>query len=310
MWGFGIFLIIAAFIAGVGILVFGMGRGKEGAALGVFVLLFGVGVIFLSVIQVPVGNVGVVLRFGATTGDIKMPGLNSKSPVDKIELMNIQTQKFEAEAGAASRDLQDVATTVAINYKLEAKNAVEVYRTLGQGYIEKIAHPAIQEIVKEITAKYDAGDLILKRSEVKEAISKTLLARLTERGITTEIVNITNFQFSEVFTKSIESKVAAVQSAMEAENKLVQVKVEAQQAEARAIGMANAAIAEATGQAKAITIVTEAQLAANQKLAASLTPEVLQYIFIDRLGKDIKVVVIPQGQQFVLPSLTGTETGK
>jgi len=44
-------------------------------------------------------------------------------------------------------------------------------------------------------------------------------------------------------------------------------------------------------------------VAANDKINSSLTPEVLQYIFIDRLSHDINVVVIPQGQNFVLPDM-------
>lgn len=262
-----------------------------------------VGFLLTAIVIVPVGNLGIVLRFGAVTGGSIHQGLSMKLPVDKVVLMNIRTQKFEAEATAASRDLQDVTTKIAINYRLDQSKATDVYATLGQEYIETIAHPAIQEIVKEITAKHDAEDLIRQRAIVKDEITQSLTSRLHERGIITEIVNITNFAFSEVFTKSIESKVAAAQSALEAENKLRQVQVEAQQAEAKAIGMANAAIAEADGKAKAITIVTEAQVRANQTIAGSLTPEILQYIFLDRLSGDIKIVVIPQGQNFVIPDI-------
>jgi len=52
-------------------------------------------------------------------------------------------------------------------------------------------------------------------------------------------------------------------------------------------------------------VVTEAQVAANQAITESLTPEVLQYILLDRLGEDIKVMVIPSGQglDLVLPEL-------
>ena len=86
---------------------------------------------------------------------------------------------------------------------------------------------------------------------------------------------------------------------------LARVKVEAQQREAEARGEADARIAKAIGEAEYIRVVTEAQVAANKDIAESLTPAVLQYILLDRLGEDIKVMVIPSGQglDLVLPDL-------
>jgi regulator of protease activity HflC (stomatin/prohibitin superfamily) len=174
--------------------------------------------------------------------------------------------------------------------------AAEVYRTLGLSFIDRIASPAIQETVKQITTKYIAEDLILKREEVKAAFTESLSNRLLARGIVIETVSITNFQFSNTFIAAIESKVAAEQAVLEAKNKLERVKVEAQQREEEAKGEASARIAKANGEAEYIRVVTDAQVAANKAIAESLTPEVLQYILLDRLGEDIKIIVIPSGQ--------------
>ncbi|MEE8413439.1 MAG: prohibitin family protein, partial [Dehalococcoidales bacterium] len=193
-----------------------------------------------------------------------------------------------------------------LNWKLDAGMASEVYRTLGLEFIERIAAPAIQETIKQVTAQFNAEDLILKREQVKTAITESLSSRLRERGIITELVSITNFQFSDTFTAAIESKVAAEQAVLEATNKLERVKVEAQQAEAQAKGEADARIAKAIGEAEYIRIVTEAQVSANAAIAGSLTPEVLQYILLDRLGDDIKVMIIPSGQglDLVIPEIS------
>ena len=219
--------------------------------------------------------------------------------------MSVQTQKYEADSLAVTNDLQDVSTTIALNWHLDPNMAAEVYRTLGLDFINRIAAPAIQETIKQITAQYNAEDLILRRDEVKAAITDSLSSRLLERGIITETVSITNFQFSATFTAAIEAKVAAEQAVLEALNKLEQVKVEAQQREAEAKGEADARIAQAIGEAEYIRVVTDAQIAANEAIADSLTPEVLQYILLDRLGEDIKVIVIPSGQglDLVLPEL-------
>ena len=278
--------------------------GSIGSMIGVVIVV--ASLIFGSFTTIPAGHRGVVIRFSAVTGRILNEGLQTKLPfLDSVVKMSVQTQKYEADATSASKDLQDVNTTIALNWHLDPGLADEVYRTLGLEFIERLAAPAIQETVKQVTARYIAEDLILRRDEVKGAITENLSNRLLERGIVTETVSITNFKFSETFTAAIEAKVAAEQAVLEATNKLERVKVEAQQAEAQAKGEADARIAKAIGEAEYIRVVTEAQVAANKDIAESLTPEVLQYILLDRLGEDIKVMVIPSGQglDLVLPEL-------
>jgi len=276
--------------------------GKTGSIIGVVLII--ASIVAGSFTTVPAGHRGIVIRFSAVTGSILEEGLQIKLPfIDSVVLMEVRTQKYETESSAITQDLQDVSTTIALNWKLDSFMAAEVYRTLGLDFINRIAAPAIQETIKQITAQYNAEDLILRRDEVKAAITDSLSGRLLERGIITEMLSITNFQFSDTFTAAIEAKVAAEQAVLEALNKLEQVKVEAQQREAEAKGEADARIAQAIGEAEYIRLVTDAQVAANEAIAGSLTPEVLQYILLDRLGEDIEVIVIPSGQglDLVLP---------
>lgn len=261
-----------------------------------------VGILLMCVATIPRGNVGVSILFSGVTGDYKTQGLQFKSPLIKLVLVNVQTQKEEVVATAASKDLQDVSTKIALNYHLSPASAPEVYRDLGLDYIAKVADPAIQETVKQVTARHNAEDLILNREIVKEEIARELGARLTPRGIVIEALSITNFEFSPVFTQAIEAKVAAQQAVFEAQNKLERVKVEAQQAQAEAIGKANAAIAAANGQAEAIKIVTLAQVQANKDISVTLNEDVLRYIMLDRFGENIQIWVIPDDAGIVLPA--------
>ncbi len=279
-------------------------QGSIGIIIGVVVII--ASFIAGSFTTIPAGHRGVVIRFSAVTGGILNEGLQTKLPfIDSVVKMEVRTQKYETDSSAITNDLQDVSTTIALNWKLDPGMTAEVYKTLGLEFIDRIAAPAIQETIKQITAQFNAEDLILKREEVKNAITNSLSTRLRERGIITELVSITNFQFSATFTAAIEAKVAAEQAVLEATNKLERVKVEAQQREAEAKGEADARIAKAEGEAEYIRIVTEAQVSANQAIAETLTPEILQYILLDRLGEDIKVMVIPSGQglDLVLPEL-------
>jgi regulator of protease activity HflC (stomatin/prohibitin superfamily) len=278
--------------------------GRIGIIIGVVVII--ASLIFGSFTTIPAGQRGVVIRFSAVTGTILSEGLRMKLPfIDSVVKMSIQTEKYETGSSAITQDLQDVSTTIALNWRLDPSMTAEVYRTLGLEFIDRIAAPAIQETIKQVTAQYNAEDLILKRDEVKNIIFEGLAERLRERGIIAEILMITDFQFSDTFTAAIEAKVAAEQAVLEATNKLERVKVEAQQREAEAKGEADARIAAAIGEAEYIRIVTEAQVLANNAIAESLTSAILQYILLDRLGEDIKIIVIPSGEglDLVLPEL-------
>lgn len=299
-------LVIGVIVVIIGVNLYQTNKGSEGnpnsrlggriaGILGVFLIV--ASVIGASFATIPAGHRGVVIRFSTVTGTVLGEGLRTKLPfLDSVITMSVQTQKYEAQARAASLDLQDISATIALNWRLDPGMAIEVYRTLGLEFINRIAAPAIQETIKQVTARYNAEDLILKREEVKGAIAESLSNRLMERGIITETVSITDFQFSSTFVAAIEAKVAAEQAVREATNKLARVKVEAQQREAEAKGEASARIAKAKGEAEYIRVVTDAQVAANNAIAKSLTPQVLQYILLDRLGADIKVMVIPSGQ--------------
>jgi prohibitin 2 len=171
--------------------------------------------------------------------------------------MDVRTQKYEAPATAASKDLQVVTATIATNYHIVPEQSPSIFSTLGLGYAETIIKPVEQESVKAITSKFTAEELITKREEVRLEIKVVLEERLRARNIIVEEVSIVNFDFSESFNAAIENKVTMAQNALAAQNKLEQIKFEAQQTEAIAIGQKNAKIATAQGDAEAIRIIDE-----------------------------------------------------
>jgi regulator of protease activity HflC (stomatin/prohibitin superfamily) len=291
-----VIILICLFTSLVGLVILLGSKDKDtkkqakwflGVPFFIAVLIFFIG----SIIVVPNGHAGVMVRFQKTTGVIFENGLHWKNIIDTPVNMSIKTQLFEDEATAASKDLQDVSAKIAINYKLDFKEAAVVYQTIGRDYITVIANPVVQETVKEVTSQYNAEDMILRRAEVKADITKALVSKLAERGIITESVNIINFEFSEEFTKAIEAKVVAVQKVLEAENKLKQIEVEARQAEQKAKGEAAATIALAQGQAEA-----------NKILSDSLTPTLIQYMFIQTIKGTDKIIAVPNGLTLTLPT--------
>lgn len=192
-----------------------------------FVLVLG---LLSAVGQIPAGTRGVVVRFGGPTGRILPEGIYLITPlVENVVEMSVQTEAYEADAEAASNDLQVVHTKVTLNYALDPAEVVRVYRSLRRDYVQRIVKPAVLEAVKASTARFKAEELITRRDAVKAAIENVLRTRLALHGILLDTVSITDFDFSEEFTKAIEAKVTATQLALKAERDLQRVKLEAQQ---------------------------------------------------------------------------------
>lgn len=170
---------------------------------------------------VGVGEVGIITQFGQVTRTVQS-GIVIKAPwpIQQLTKMNIKTQKEQQDASAASRDLQTVTTTIALNYHLTPLTAKKVFTEVGTNYSSIIIDPILQESIKSVTSKYDAAQLIEKRGEVEIAMQDKLESKLTDRGITIDNVSIVNFNFSEAFDQSIEQKQVAQQNAQKAQYEL------------------------------------------------------------------------------------------
>ncbi|QQS18995.1 prohibitin family protein [Candidatus Saccharibacteria bacterium] len=168
---------------------------------------------FASTVTIDTGKIAVMTRFGKVTGQELGEGFHLKSPIDKANGYDIKVLKEQTEAQAASKDLQDVKSTLVINYRLEAGRISEIHRTIGVLYKEKLIDPAVQEVFKGATAKFDATQLITDRQDVKADAYNELVKRLSRYGIIVQDLSITNFSFSPEFSNAIEAKQVAAQEA-------------------------------------------------------------------------------------------------
>ena len=229
------------------------------------IILIALAVIILATslfYEVPAGNIGVVLRFSAVDR-VAYPGINIKLPfVERVVLMNVRTQKDEAQATAVSENLQVVTSIIAVNYHLDGTRAKEVYEKVGADYANIIVAPAIQNTFKAVTALFTAEELITKRDEVRLLAEEKLTAQLEPYFVVVENFNIVNVDFSAEYQQAIESKQVAQQQVETSKQKLAQAEIDAQ-----------TVIAQAKGQA-------DAQKALNQ--TGALTPEYLQYLFLTK----------------------------
>jgi len=243
-----------------------MNTGKaKGVIVGIVVLII-IGVVASSSAQiVDSGHRGVLLHWSAV--DVASPpleeGLHFVIPFqDTIVNMEVRTLKFVKSTSSASKDLQTVSTEVTVNYNPDPNSVNILYKEVGLQYESRVIQPAVEEVVKQVTANYNAEELITKRPQVKGDIEAEITKRLDVYNIDTQVISITDFQFSVLFSQAIESKVEAEQKAQKAENDLLRIEVEARQVEQQAKGIAAANVAQAEGEAEAIRVINEA-LSAN-----------------------------------------------
>ncbi len=197
-------------------------------------VIIGVILVFLLMIkpwvQIGAGERGIVLNFGAVQPLVLGEGLHFKIPImQKIVLMDVKVQKVTTDVTASSSNLQEVSSTVAINYHVIPNKVNIVYQTIGVEFKERIIDPAVQEVVKAVSARYSAEDLITKRSAVSDAMKSTLTERLMAHNIAVDAFSIVGFSFSKIYMEAIESKQTAEQLAMKAERDLARIKIEAEQ---------------------------------------------------------------------------------
>jgi len=181
-------------------------------------------------VQVGAGERGIVMNFGAVQKVVLAEGLHFRIPVmQEVVIMDVKVQKALTDAEASSADLQDVSSRVALNYHVVPDKANIVYQTIGIQFKERIIDPAILEVVKAVTAKYTAEELITKRPAVSEAIRASLMERLAAYNIAVDAFSIINFSFSKSFIEAIEAKQAAEQLALKAKRDLDRIRIEAEQ---------------------------------------------------------------------------------
>jgi len=176
------------------------------------------------------GERGVMLNFGAVENKVLNEGIHFRIPVmQSIVTLDVKVQKAMTETIAASADLQDVTSTVALNYHVIPEKANKVYQELGVLFKDRIIDPAILEVVKAVTARYSAEELITKRPIVGEEMRLKLEERLKPYNIAVDAFSIVAFSFSKVFTEAIENKQTAEQLALKAKRDLERIKIEAEQ---------------------------------------------------------------------------------
>lgn len=267
------------------------GAGSLASTAVLFVASIGFLIGTFFVVSIDAGHVGVVTSFGKVQSETLKPGLNFLTPfVNNVTDVDTRVQGIGFEnLAAASREYQDVILSGTLNVHIDQNNVVNLYQNVGLDYADKLVKPFFANLVKEVVPKYSVGEVLAHREDIRKEAVQKLADKLAPYGIVVDDVAIANIDFSEQYKAAIEAKQVAEQQVLTEKQVLEQAKIKADQVRT-----------SAQGQADAVLIAAEAQSKANDLLQLSLTPELIQYTLIQKLGPDIKVILMPTGQQFIL----------
>lgn len=239
-----------------------VGGRKTGKIIGGVIAAAAVIIVALnSLTSVEAGHSGVVLTFGKVSEAVLSEGLHVKVPfIQQIIQIDNRVLKAEVDCSSASKDLQTVSSTIALNYRVRNEASARIYKEVGPSYESVIITPAIQECVKAVTAKYTAEQLITERQQISDQMKELLNEKISGYGLELEIFNIIAFEFTDEYNAAIEAKQTAQQNALKAEQDLQRIKVEAEQT-----------VAQAQAEAEAYRLKSE-----------QITPQMIAMEYIDK----------------------------
>lgn len=282
----------------------------------------GAGIVFIEPDEL--GVVVTVLGQGGIRPDPLDSGLHWIVPfAERVERFPRTNQNYTmssvADEGQTSgddsiqvrtKDGQQVYIDASVIYAVDPLKVVQLYSTWRFAYEDQFVRTQVRGIIRDVASQYGVEEIVsTKRAEMADLITEQLETIFTQNNLIMRDFVLRNIRFSDEYAAAVEQKQIAEQQAQQAAFVVEQKKQEAEQAREIARGQADAQVIAAKGEAEALLIQAEAQAEANRIIAASLTPELIQYKYVTTLAPNVQTIFIPSDQQFILP-LPGSAVGQ
>jgi regulator of protease activity HflC (stomatin/prohibitin superfamily) len=263
--------------------------GAASAALGV-ALIF----IFGSFYTQDPGQASVLRSWtGSIVGTETESGLHTKAPWVDVVTFDIRNQRVvyvsEQTAGAGDntgglpdgpqitvQDKEGVTANldIAIRYSISPDAVTDIYKQyLNEENLKaKLIFNDVRSVVRSIPGQFTTLEMLTERDTVQNLIKEALEERWADDGLIVDDVALQEIRYPETVTGAFaEAQAAQVQVTTE-QAKLEATKVSAQQK----------------------VVQAQAEADANELLAQSLTPQILQQRYIDKLGEGT-IYIVPDG---------------
>jgi regulator of protease activity HflC (stomatin/prohibitin superfamily) len=257
-----------------------MARGSS-AIFGAAAILFLILALSQTFTVVPAGSVGVVDFFGTVSDLTLKAGINMINPLARVVKFSVKTEEIKEVMDVPSKEGLTVRLELSALFHLNPEKAAEVYKTIGENYIQIILEPQFRSVARGVTAGYDARALYTSEREVLAQIIQKDLEKLVEpRGITIEATPLRQVGLPAGLTESITEKLRAEQESQRMQFVLTKEKQEAERKRIEAQGISDFQNIVARGISD--QLLRWKGIEATEKLAASTNAKIV----IIGAGKD------------------------
>ncbi len=186
-----------------------------------------------------------------------------------------------------SNEGQQINLDVVIQYQVEKAKASQLYLDWGGAPISTVETGVVRQYTRSqvpvVASKYTWEEITsTKRGAMVSDIITILREEFDRRHLTLVSFGIREVHLPQALQKSLDQKIQAQQAAEQQKYQLAQAVVKADQDVAQATGLSNAMKMQAQGEATATLTRATAQAQANDLLAKSITPPLIQYEQLQR----------------------------
>ena len=161
-----------------------------------------------------------------------------------------------------------------ISLKIVDGKSAEVFKKYRKEDITEVINTTLYNYVRNAFRiqlnNYTTDELVSKREEFEKAIEERLSKELLAENFQLEQMT-SGLQYPQTLVNAIDAKNAAVQEAQKAQNEVLKIKAEAKKK-----------ITAADGEAQALKIKGDAEAEYNRKIAASLSPLIVQQMMLEK----------------------------
>ena len=322
--GLGVFGLLAVFGL-ISLIVMRASRRQPVKGLVTTTIVFSIAAILLTVVgaglvyvQPDERGVVMTIRSGGVRPQALEPGLHWVVPfVEWVQPYSISRQSYTMSVApnegekqgddsirARTKDGQEVMVDASVIYSIDPSKVVSLRINWQERYENELVRPAARNTIRDAVSQYSIEEVVSsKRAEMEELISQELSKRLADNDLILINFLLRDIHFSDEYAAAVEQKQIAEQQAQQAKFVVEQKKQEAEQARQVAQGQADAAVIAAKGAAQARIIQAEAEAKANDLIALSLAghPELLTWLYINKLAPNIQVMLLPSNAPFLFP---------
>jgi prohibitin 2 len=218
-------------------------------------------------------------------------------PWEQVESVSVRDVKYHQEYRCSSRDLQEVTVEMTVVYRRKKGKTPQIWRRVGQNSEAVDVAPGAQEVLKAITARHNATEIVQKRSKLSNDTKELLREWIADGDLELVDCSLAKSSFTPNFDTAIRAKQNALEDANKAVNQLAEAKERAKITRADALGDADAKIEDALGEAAKIRKSADAEAFEKRRGAEASVKEIRGVGLADalRLAKLVQALKLNPG---------------